>query len=152
VVVPSPKPLRTVEAPIISKLVDEGVIVIASGGGGIPVVEEDGVLKGVEAVIDKDRASALLGREIKADLFMILTEVDYVYVNFGKPDARPLKEVSVSELKKYYEEGQFPEGSMGPKIEAAFDFLENGGSKVIITSIERAHDALYNGFGTHIYK
>jgi len=152
VVVPSPKPLRTVEAPIISKLVDEGVIVIASGGGGIPVVEEDGVLKGVEAVIDKDRASALLGREIKADLFMILTEVDYVYVNFGKPDARPLKEVRVSELKKYYEEGQFPEGSMGPKIEAAFDFLENGGSKVIITSIERAHDALYNGFGTHIYK
>jgi len=152
VVVPSPKPLRTVEANIIKKLVDEGVIVIAEGGGGIPVVEENGVLVGVEAVIDKDRASALLGKEIGASLFMILTEVDYVYVDFGKPTQKPLTHVTVDELRRYYKEGQFPEGSMGPKIEAAFDFLENGGREVIITSIERAHDALYNGFGTHITK
>ncbi len=152
VVVPSPKPVKTVEANIIKDLVDEGVIVIASGGGGIPVVEEDGVLRGVEAVIDKDRASALLGKEIDAALFMILTEVDHVYINFGKPDQKALTNVKVDELRKYYEEGQFPEGSMGPKIEAAFDFLENGGKEVIITSIERAHDALYEGYGTHITK
>lgn len=152
VVVPSPKPRRTVEAHIIEKLVDEGVIVVASGGGGIPVIEENGTLKGVEAVIDKDRASALLGKEIEADLFMILTEVDYVYVNFGKQDQKALHNIRVGELRKYYEEGQFPDGSMGPKIEAAFDFLENGGREVIITSIEKAHDALYEGYGTHIVK
>ncbi|MDD5572947.1 MAG: carbamate kinase [Candidatus Hydrothermia bacterium] len=152
VVVPSPRPKRTVEAHIIEKLVDEGNIVVASGGGGIPVIEENGALKGVEAVIDKDRASALLGKEIGADLFMILTEVDFVYVNFGKKDQKALQKIKVDELKKFYEDGQFPEGSMGPKIEAAFDFLKNGGREVIITSIERAHDALYEGFGTHIVK
>jgi len=151
VVVPSPLPIGTVEGKIIKKLVDEGSIVIASGGGGIPVVRENhGKFRGVEAVIDKDRASSVLAREIGASLLMILTEVDYVYLNFGKPNEKPLERITLEQIERFYSEGHFPPGSMGPKIEAAIDFLKNGGEEVIITSIEKAHDALYNGMGTHI--
>ncbi|MCD6132076.1 MAG: carbamate kinase, partial [Candidatus Hydrothermae bacterium] len=119
--------------------------------GGIPVVRENhGKFRGVEAVIDKDRASSVLAREIGASLLMILTEVDYVYLNFGKPNEKPLERVTLEQIERFYSEGHFPPGSMGPKIEAAIDFLKNGGEEVIITSIEKAHDALYNSMGTHI--
>ncbi len=149
-VVPSPIPKRTVEAPIIKKLYEEGTVVIASGGGGVPVTEEDGILNGAQAVIDKDRASALLALEIGASMLVILTQVPYAYINFGKPDQKELKEVSLGEIKKYYEEGHFAAGSMGPKIEAAITFLEKGGKEVIITSIERAKEALDRKAGTII--
>ena len=149
-VVPSPIPRKTIEAPIIKKLYEEGTVVIASGGGGVPVVEKNGMLEGVQAVIDKDRASALLALEIGASMLVILTQVPYAYINFGKPDQKELKEVSLSEIKKYYKEGHFAAGSMGPKIEAAITFLENGGEVVIITSIERAREALERKAGTII--
>ncbi len=149
-VVPSPIPKRTVEAPIIKKLYEEGTVVIASGGGGVPVIEENGLLRGAQAVIDKDRASALLALEIGAKILIILTQVPYAYVNFGKPDQKELREVSLKEIKKYYEEGHFAAGSMGPKIEAAITFLENGGEEVIITSIEKAKEALERKAGTII--
>ncbi len=149
-VVPSPIPKKTIEAPIIKKLYEEGTVVIASGGGGVPVVEKNGMLEGVQAVIDKDRASALLALEIGASMLVILTQVPYAYINFGKPDQKELKEVSLGEIKKYYKEGHFAAGSMGPKIEAAITFLENGGEVVIITSIERAREALERKAGTII--
>ncbi len=149
-VVPSPVPKRTVEAPVIKKLYEEGTVVIASGGGGVPVTEEDGILKGAQAVIDKDRASALLALEIGAKILVILTQVPYAYINFGKPDQKELREVSLKEIKAYYEEGHFAAGSMGPKVEAAITFLENGGEEVIITSIERAREALDRKAGTII--
>ncbi len=149
-VVPSPQPIRTIEAPIIKKLYEEGTVVIATGGGGVPVIEEDGIIKGAQSVIDKDRASALLALEIGAEALIILTQVPYAYINFGKAEQKPLKEVSLEEIKKYQSEGHFAEGSMGPKIEAAIKFLENGGKEVIITSIERAKEALDKKAGTII--
>lgn len=149
-VVPSPIPKRTIEAPVIKKLYEEGTVVIATGGGGVPVIEEDGIIKGAQAVIDKDRASALLALEIGAEALIILTQVSYAYINFGKPNQKELKEVSLAEIKKYYNEGHFAKGSMGPKIEAAITFLENGGKEVIITSIEKAEEALEKRAGTII--
>ena len=149
-VVPSPWPKKIIEGDIVRKLVEEGTVVVAAGGGGIPVIEEDGELKGVEAVIDKDRASAVLAREIGAELLLILTQIDTVYLNFGKPDARPVRRMTVEEARRYLEEGHFAPGSMGPKIEAAVKFLEDGGKKVIITSLELAHEALEGRAGTEI--
>lgn len=149
-VVPSPIPIRTVEASIIKKLYEEGTVVIASGGGGIPVIEEDGVFKGAQAVIDKDRASALLALEVGAKILVILTQVPYVYINFGKPNQKALKEIKLDRIKEYYKEDHFAAGSMGPKIEAAITFLEKGGDKVIITSIEMAKEAIDGKAGTTI--
>ncbi len=149
-VVPSPWPKKIIEGDIVRELVEEGTVVVAAGGGGIPVIEEDGELKGVEAVIDKDRASAVLAREIGAELLLILTQIDTVYLNFGKPDARPVRRMTVEEARRYLEEGHFAPGSMGPKIEAAVKFLEDGGKKVIITSLELAHEALEGRAGTEI--
>ncbi len=150
-VVPSPIPQKVIEANIIRKLVHEGTIVITVGGGGIPVyLEEDGRLEGVDAVIDKDLASALLAREIDADELYILTAVDQVAINFGKPDQRYIDVLTIAEARKYLEEGQFPKGSMGPKIEAAIKFIEQGGKKVIITSVERMTEALEGETGTEI--
>lgn len=150
-VVPSPIPQKVIEANIIRKLVHEGTIVITVGGGGIPVyLEEDGRLEGVDAVIDKDLASALLAREIDADELYILTAVDQVAINFGKPEQRYVDVLTIAEARKYLEEGQFPKGSMGPKIQAAIKFIEQGGKKVIITSVERMTEALEGETGTEI--
>lgn len=151
-VVPSPIPLTCIEKDIIRLLLDNHFIVIAGGGGGIPVyIDPDLGYEGVDAVIDKDRVSAVLGREIGAEFFLILTSVDQVAINFGKPDQRELGHITVSEIKKYYEDGHFPAGSMGPKVEAAMDFIRNGGKEVIITSFDCAASALTGQAGTRIY-
>lgn len=151
-VVPSPEPVRILEGKIIKKLVDEGVIVIASGGGGIPVVLEDGNYVGVEAVIDKDLAGEKLAEIINADILLILTDVERVKLNFGKPNEIEIDEMSLEEAKRYYEEGHFPPGSMGPKIQACIRFIEWGGELAIITSLERALEALEGKAGTRIYR
>lgn len=150
-VVPSPIPKEIVEKNIIKLLVDRDIIVIAAGGGGIPVYrEESGWLEGVDGVIDKDLASAVLARDINADELLILTGVDRVAINFNKQDQQDIYTLKVGEAKKHFEDGQFPKGSMGPKIQAAINFLEQGGKKVIITSIDNAMDALTNNSGTVI--
>jgi carbamate kinase len=149
-VVASPEPREIIEGPTIKKLVDEGTIVIASGGGGIPVIRQGGHLIGVDAVIDKDRAAAVLAHQIEAELLIILTDIEKVAINYCKPDERWLDEVSLKEMESYYREGQFPAGSMGPKIEAAIKFLKSGGKKVIITSIEKGYDAVKGKAGTRI--
>jgi len=150
-VVPSPKPIAIVEKTTIKQLVDSGVIVVAAGGGGIPVYEEaSGWLEGVDGVIDKDLASAVLARDVGASELIILTGVDHVALNFNKPDSKDLKRVSVSELETYMNQDQFPSGSMRPKIQAAINFIRAGGQKVFITSIDNALDAIENESGTVI--
>jgi carbamate kinase len=150
-VVPSPKPMKIVNSRIIQHLVDQGVIVIAAGGGGIPVyIEIDGTYEGIDAVIDKDRASAVLAHDIGARTLVILTSVENVYLNFNKKDPVKLEKVSLDEIKSYHAQGQFPAGSMGPKIEAAMNFLESGGEEVIITSLGKARDAVLGNAGTRI--
>ncbi|NJE26257.1 carbamate kinase [Thermococcus sp. MV5] len=151
-VVPSPDPISHVEAPIIQDLVDKGFIVIASGGGGIPVIEEDGQLKGVEAVIDKDLAGEKLAEEVNADIFMILTDVNGAAIHYGKPEEKWLEKVTVNEMKKYYEEGHFKKGSMGPKVLAAIRFIEWGGERAIIAALDKAVEALEGKTGTQIIK
>ena len=132
-VVASPKPLRVVNIDIVKQLAEAGNIVVTVGGGGIPVVVENGTTRGVEAVIDKDLASALTAVEIGADEFYILTDVPKVYLNFKKPNEKALDTITVAEAKQYLEEGHFTEGSMAPKIRAALYFVENGGAECIIT-------------------
>lgn len=150
-VVPSPLPQQIIPAETIRELVQRGEIVIAVGGGGIPIyIEDDGSYEGVDAVIDKDFASALLALNIEADLFVILTGVDKVAVDYGKPSQRDIDQLTVAEAKRYYEEKQFPAGSMGPKIKAAIDFLERGGTEVLITSIEHIVEAFEGKTGTRI--
>lgn len=150
-VVPSPTPMKIVNRRIIQQLVDAGVIVIAAGGGGIPVyVEVDGTYEGVDAVIDKDRASAVLARDINAQTLVILTNVDYVYLNFNQPNQMKLEKVTLSDVRKYLDEGHFSPGSMRPKIEAAMNFLEDGGKQVIITSLDMAKQAILGDAGTKI--
>lgn len=149
-VVPSPLPIRIIEQDVIKTLIDQGIIVVGVGGGGIPVVEEAGKLKGVEAVIDKDLASALLAVGIKADLFLISTAVEKVALNFGKPNERPLDRMTLAEAKKYYKEGHFPPGSMGPKIQAIIHYLQNGGKKGLITNPNNIERALLGKTGTCI--
>ncbi len=151
--VPSPLPCRIINRHIIQELVDQGVIVIAAGGGGIPVyVENDGTYEGVDAVIDKDRASAVLAHDIGAQTLVILTGVDNVYLNFNRPDQTRLAEVTLNQIKEYQTQGHFPAGSMGPKIEAAIAFLESGGREVIITSLDKAKPALQGSAGTRIVR
>lgn len=150
-VVPSPHPLTIIEQGVISYLLQGGIIVIAAGGGGVPVIRRaDGDLTGVEAVIDKDRASAVLAREINADLLIFLTAVDYVYLDYGRPGQRPLTELTCAAARKYLQEGQFPPGSMGPKMESALDFLSRGGRRVLITQPESLAAAVEGRTGTHI--
>lgn len=150
-VVPSPLPQKIIPADTIKELVKRGEIVIAVGGGGIPIyIEDDGTFEGVDAVIDKDFASALLAINIEADLFVILTGVDKVAVDYGKESQRDLDLMTVAEAKRYYEEKQFPAGSMGPKIKAAIDFIERGGKEVLITSIDRIVEAFAGKTGTRI--
>jgi carbamate kinase len=149
--VASPQPARIVEQEAIETLVDAGFLVVAAGGGGIPVVDDpDGRLRGVEAVIDKDFASALLARSVGADLLCITTGVDQVAVNYGRPDQRALDVVTIDEARRHLADGQFPAGSMGPKVEAALGFLEQGGDEVLITSPDRLADALQGATGTRI--
>ncbi|MBA4312438.1 MAG: carbamate kinase [Chlorobiaceae bacterium] len=149
-VVPSPKPLDIVELDIIKECLERGIIVIAAGGGGIPVCFENGSIIGIEAVIDKDRASALLASRLGIERFIISTEVEQVYINFKKPNQKPLNSISLDEMKKYLEEGHFLEGSMKPKIEAAINFLEEGGMEVIITDPEHIVEAFDGKTGTRI--
>ena len=150
-VVPSPIPYHSVEAETIKQLVGSGTIVIAAGGGGIPVyVDGNGNYEGFDAVIDKDFASAVIAREIGAGILSILTSVDHVAINFGRSDEKKLGTVTLSEIKRYVSDGHFPPGSMGPKIEAAVSFLEDGGEIVTITSFNNARKALNGEAGTRI--
>ena len=150
-VVPSPMPRRIVELNVVDQLVKSGVIVITVGGGGIPVIETDRGLQGVSAVIDKDRASSLLARDLHADRLIILTAVDRVCVNFGKPDQRELAEMSIADCQRYIAEGQFAPGSMLPKVEACLDYVRgNPEGEALITSLVRAADALEGRTGTLI--
>jgi carbamate kinase len=149
-VVPSPRPLEIVEAATISKLLELGTVVIAVGGGGIPVVRSGGRLVGVEAVIDKDRAAAVLGKMVLAERLVILTNIPEVYVRFGTPEQKALRTVKLAEIRRLHEAGEFPPGSMGPKIEAAIDFLESGGDRVIISDATMLRDACDGEAGTHI--
>jgi carbamate kinase len=149
-VVPSPEPLEIVEEGVIRRLIETGVLVIAVGGGGIPVVRCGSALRGVEAVIDKDRASALLAARLETDYFIISTDVDRVCLNFRKRDQVPLGRVTAAELESHYLAGQFPPGNMGPKVESALRFLRDGGREVIITSSERLLDAVGGSAGTHV--
>lgn len=149
-VVPSPKPLKVIQRHMIRDAVRQGHIVIACGGGGIPIKKlESGDYEGVEAVIDKDLTSALLAAEIGAELFIILTDVDKVYLNYRKPDQVGLDAVTIQLLEQYIAEGHFPPGSMGPKMEAVRYFLSQGGRRAIITSPDRLYDALEGKAGTH---
>ena len=152
-VVPSPIPLDIIEKEVIKNLVENEHVVIACGGGGIPVYyDENNLLEGVDAVIDKDRASALLAEQIGADELYILTAVDKVYLNFKKPEQKALDRLSLTEAKELLSQGHFPAGSMGPKIEAAIYFIEHGGKRVIITSIEKSAEAADGRTGTIIEK
>jgi len=149
-VVPSPRPLRILESRVVADLVHRGVVVIAAGGGGIPVARKRGAYQGVAAVIDKDRAAGLLARQLRADMLLLLTGVDHVMLNYGTKQQRPLREFSVSEATGWLAEGQFPPGSMGPKIEAAIEFLTNGGKEVLITSPEKLRRTMERKAGTRI--
>ena len=149
-VVPSPDPKEIVEKKLIREIIDSGYVAISVGGGGIPVIREDGKLVGVEGVIDKDLASATLGKDIKADKLFILTSVEKVYLNFGTPEQRGVDEMSVEEAKRYLKEGHFKKGSMYPKILASLRFVENGGKEVLITSPEKVTDALEGKTGTWV--
>ena len=151
-VVPSPKPIDIIEKRVIKKLVDEEVIVIGVGGGGIPVIKSDKkeLLEGVDAVIDKDLSSALLAKLIDADMLLILTAIDKVYINYNTPNQIGLDILNVDEAKKYINNDEFAKGSMLPKIEACISFVENSNNVAIITSLENAFDALNNNGGTRI--
>jgi carbamate kinase len=149
--VPSPRPIRIVEAQAIKTLLDAGFVVVAAGGGGIPVVEvEPGMYRGVEAVIDKDLASAYLAASLQVPLLVISTGVERVAVHYGQADQRELGRVSLAEVRGYLAAGEFPEGSMGPKISAAIEFLERGGDEVIVTSLACLAAAIDGEAGTHI--
>ncbi|MBQ6126761.1 MAG: carbamate kinase [Erysipelotrichaceae bacterium] len=151
-VVPSPKPVSIVELETIERLVSEGCIVITVGGGGIPVVKSDGWFEGVAAVIDKDRASAKLALDLHADMLVILTAVEKVSINFNKPNQIDLDEMSLEQAEKYIEEGHFAKGSMLPKVESCIDYLEKMiTGKALITSLEKAKDALQGKTGTVIH-
>ena len=150
-VVASPVPIRVVEQDVIEKLSALGYIVVAVGGGGIPVIaNHHGDLKGVPAVIDKDRASSLLARGIQADLFLISTAVDQVCIHFGTPQEHPIDRMTVAQARQYIQEGHFAPGSMLPKIEAIVDFIEAGGKQALITSPENIEPALAGKTGTWI--
>ena len=153
-VVPSPLPVEIVELDVIKTLVENNTIVIAAGGGGIPVIKNELGLKGVDAVIDKDRSSAKLALDLKADMLVILTAVDKVCINFNKPNQEELSELTVEKANEYIKEGHFAKGSMLPKVEACLDFVVNANenSKALITSLENAALALQGNTGTIIMK
>jgi len=150
-VVPSPRPLRIIEMDAITALADAGFVVVAAGGGGIPVIrDDDGELRGVNAVVDKDLTAAMLAARWDAQLLIIPTAVDHVFIDYGTPASRPLTQISVAEVKDYIVQGQFETGSILPKMEAAVNFLSQGGDRVIITSPENMTRSVEEGSGTHI--
>ncbi len=151
-VVPSPTPLDIIEKETIIRLFETGTVVISVGGGGVPVIrEKNGNLRGVEAVLDKDRTAALLAKTLGVETLLILTDVEKVFINYGKPDQRALDRMTVQDCRKYLSEGQFPEGSMGPKIESAVSFLSGSKDRrVVIASLEKAEEALEGRAGTTI--
>ncbi|HUG88981.1 MAG TPA: carbamate kinase [Actinomycetota bacterium] len=147
-VVPSPRPYSIVEAPIARRLAESETIVICTGGGGVPVIEEGPRLVGVEAVVDKDHASAIMGREVEAEVLMILSDVEGLYERFGEPDQRLLERLTVDEAEAML--ASLPEGSMGPKVEACVDFVRGGGERAVIGPLDRALAALEGRVGTSI--
>ena len=150
-VVASPRPLEIVEKESVKRLLESGEVVIAAGGGGIPViVEEDGSLKGVDAVVDKDLASSVLALDIKADCLMMLTGVEHVCLDYGESDQKPLETITIEEAERYMAEGHFPPGSMGPKVQAGVNFLKGGGECVFITAIDKAWETIAGKTGTRI--
>ena len=150
-VVASPKPVRIIESKVLQHLVESGCVVVAAGGGGVPVIaDENGILSGVPAVIDKDLASAVLAREIRADLLVISTSVERVFLNFGQPGQRALSSMTVAEARQFMAEGHFKPGSMLPKIEACLQFIENGGREAVITCPAALSKALDGQTGTRI--
>jgi len=151
-VVPSPTPLDILEKETIIRLFETGTVVISVGGGGVPVIKQkNGKLRGVEAVLDKDRTAALLAKILGVETLLILTDVEKVFINYGKPDQRALDRMTAQECRKYLTEGQFPVGSMGPKIESAVSFLSGSpGKRVVIASLEMAEEALKGSAGTTI--
>jgi carbamate kinase len=150
-VVPSPRPLEVVQREAIRSAIRDGSIVIAGGGGGIPVYRtKEGDLRGVEAVIDKDYTASLIATDLRADLFVTLTGVDHVSIHFGRPDQKAIRRMDLDEARAYQSGGEFPEGSMGPKIRAAIEFVQETGREVLITSSARLLDALHGKGGTRI--
>jgi carbamate kinase len=149
--VPSPRPLRILEAQPIQQLIGSGFIVLCCGGGGIPVYRKNGALQGIEAVIDKDFTSCLLAKTLKIDNLIICTEVENVYLNFGKPDQVALRRLSLTEAEKHLDDGQFGSGSMGPKVAAMIDYVQNGGKRAFITSLDKVVEALAGQAGTEIH-
>jgi carbamate kinase len=149
-VVPSPDPKIIAERLAIRALVDAGFVVVACGGGGIPIIEENGNAVGVEAVIDKDLAGQRLATLIGANIFIVLTDVNGAYVNYGKPNQEIIKEITTGKLRNYSREGQFKEGSMAPKIEAAIRFVESGGERAVIAALGELTEALDGKAGTQI--
>jgi len=149
-VVPSPKPINVVETKAVNTLVDAGIVPISVGGGGIPVVTENGNLEGREAVIDKDFASEKLAELVGADALIILTAVENIYVNFNQPDQKKLEHVTVSELEKYIGEDQFAKGSMLPKVQAAIDFVKATKSEAVVTALDNIDGFINDGSGTII--
>jgi carbamate kinase len=147
-VVASPEPKEIVDAPTVTALVDAGFVVVANGGGGIPVVREDGELRGVEAVIDKDLGAALLARTVGADVLVIATDVPNAVLRFGTPDAEPIGRVGVGRLRALAAEGHFASGSMGPKVDAACRFVEHGGQYAVITNLDNIDSAAAGEAGT----
>jgi carbamate kinase len=147
-VVASPEPLEILDAPAVCALVEAGFVVVANGGGGIPVVREDGRLTGVEAVIDKDLGAALLARTVEAEVLVIATDVAHAVLRFGRPDQEALGRVTVRQMREHAEQGHFGSGSMGPKVEAACRFVEQGGRSAVITSLEHIQAAVAGTAGT----
>ena len=152
-VVPSPQPQHIVDISLVGAVIKNGAIVIAGGGGGIPVVRHaDGTRSGVEAVVDKDLSSALMANILGVEVMMILTAVQQVAIHFGTPQQQELKQISLSELKAYQAEGHFAAGSMGPKVQAAINFLQQGGQRAVIAHLHDAEQALHGTAGTQIVK
>jgi carbamate kinase len=149
-VVASPRPVRFVEEDALLQIIEAGHVVVAAGGGGVPVVEHRHELRGVEAVVDKDLTAARLATLVHADLLLILTAIEKVQVGYGTPDARSLDRMTVSEARGYLAAGEFPEGSMGPKIQACVDFVSANGGRAVIASLEQANDAAFGGAGTEV--
>jgi carbamate kinase len=149
-VVPSPKPVRFVEETPLLQVIEAGHVVVAAGGGGVPVVEHRKELRGVEAVVDKDLTAARLATLVHADLLLILTAVDRVFVGYGTDEARGLDRLTADEARALLAAGEFPEGSMGPKVQACVDFVDAGGARAVITSLDQAAEAVFGAAGTTV--
>jgi carbamate kinase len=147
-VVASPEPREILDAPAVRALVEAGFVVVANGGGGVPVVRDDAGLRGVEAVIDKDLGAALLARTVHADVLVVATDVPAAVLRWGTPQAEPLGQVDVRRMRELAAEGHFASGSMGPKVEAACRFVEQGGSRAVIGTLDRILDAVAGTTGT----